>query len=140
MISEVLEKELVDSDVEIEKVINCRIKDFLTENNEKEFRDIESDVINNISLLNNKILSTGGGVVKRESNIKSLKANGIIIFIDRDINNIDTDDTRPLSSNVEKLKKLYKERYPLYREACDYVVTNNNGINEAVNKIIDILR
>ncbi len=140
MLSESLDKELVDSDVEIEKVINCQIKDFLSESNEKEFRDIESDVINNISLLNNKILSTGGGVVKRESNIKSLKANGIIIFIDRDINNIAIDDTRPLSSNVEKLKKLYNERYLLYKEACDYVVTNNDDINETVNKIIDILR
>ena len=45
----------------------------------------------NLKLLNNKIISTGGGVVKRESNIKSLRANGVIIFIDRDINNIKTD-------------------------------------------------
>lgn len=139
MLSEKLNKELIDSDVEIEKVINSKIKDFLTESNEEEFRDIESNVINNISLLNNKIISTGGGAVKRSSNIKSLKGNGLIIFIDRSIDNIKTDDTRPLSSNVEKLNKLYKERYPLYKKACDYEVSNNGDIHDTVNKIIDLI-
>lgn len=139
MLSEKLNKELIDSDVEIEKVINSKIKDFLTESNEEEFRDIESNVINNISLLNNKIISTGGGAVKRYSNIKSLKGNGLIIFIDRSIDNIKTDDTRPLSSNVEKLNKLYKERYPLYKKACDYEVSNNGDIHDTVNKIIELI-
>ena len=139
MLSEKLNKELIDSDVEIEKVINSKIKDFLTESNEEEFRDIESNVINNISLLNNKIISTGGGAVKRYSNIKSLKGNGLIIFIDRSIDNIKTDDTRPLSSNVEKLNKLYKERYPLYKKACDYEVSNNGDIHDTVNMIIDLI-
>ena len=139
MLSEKLNKELIDSDVEIEKVINSKIKDFLTESNEEEFRDIESSVINNISLLNNKIISTGGGAVKRSSNIKSLKGNGLIIFIDRSIDNIKTDDTRPLSSNVEKLNKLYKERYPLYKKACDYEVSNNGDIHDTVNKIIELI-
>lgn len=139
MLSEKLNKELIDSDVEIEKVINSKIKDFLTESNEEEFRDIESSVINNISLLNNKIISTGGGAVKRSSNIKSLKGNGLIIFIDRSIDKIKTDDTRPLSSNVEKLNKLYKERYPLYKKACDYEVSNNGDIHDTVNKIIELI-
>lgn len=139
MLSEKLNKELIDSDVEIEKVINSKIKDFLSESNEEEFRNIESNVINNISLLNNKIISTGGGAVKRSSNIKSLKGNGLIIFIDRSIDNIKTDDTRPLSSNVEKLNKLYKERYPLYKKACDYEVSNNGDIHDTVNKIIDLI-
>ena len=139
MLSEKLNKELIDSDIEIEKVINCQIKDFLTESNEEEFRNIESSVINNISLLNNKIISTGGGAVKRYSNVKSLKGNGIIIFIDRSIDNIKTDDTRPLSSNVEKLNKLYKERYPLYKNACDYEVSNKGDIHDTVNKIIELI-
>lgn len=139
MLSEKFNKELIDSDVEIEKVMNCQIKDFLTESNEEEFRDIESSVINNISLLNNKIISTGGGAVKRYSNIKSLKGNGLIIFIDRSIDNIKTDDTRPLSSNVEKLNKLYRERYPLYKKACDYEVSNNGDIHDTVNKIIELI-
>ena len=140
MLIDALDKEFIDSDGEIEKVINCQIKDFLTESNEDDFRDIESNVINNISLLNNKIISTGGGVVKRESNIKSLRANGVIIFIDRDINNIKTDDSRPLSSNVEKLKKLYIDRYPLYKKASDYIVSNNDSIDECLKEIAGIIK
>ena len=140
MLKDALDKEFIDSDVEIEKVINCQIKDFLTESNEDDFRDIESNVINNISLLNNKIISTGGGVVKREYNIKSLRANGVIIFIDRDINNIKTDDSRPLSANVEKLKKLYIERYPLYKKASDYIVSNNDSIDECLKEILEIIK
>ena len=134
-----LDKEYVDTDELIEKEINTEIKNFLSEENENEFRDIESKIVDKVSLLNNKIISTGGGVIKRKSNIKSLLANGIIIFIDRKIDDIKTDDSRPLSSNIEKLKKLYNERYQIYNDVCDYKIINDKEIEDALNEIIKII-
>lgn len=134
-----LDKEYVDTDELIEKEINTEIKNFLSEENENEFRDIESKIVDKVSLLNNKIISTGGGVIKRKSNIKSLLANGIIIFIDRKIDDIKTDDSRPLSSNIEKLKKLYNERYQIYNDVCDYKIINDKEIEDALNEIINII-
>ena len=79
-LGKLLNKEVVDSDVLIEKEINMPISQFLNKDNENIFRDIESKVIDNISKQNNLIISTGGGVIKRKENIDYLRRNSIIIF------------------------------------------------------------
>jgi len=65
----ILNKEVIDTDVLIEKKLNMPISLFLNKVTENEFRNIESEVINEISWQNNLIISTGGGVIKRKENI-----------------------------------------------------------------------
>ena len=133
----ILSKDFIDTDFEIEKRINKKIKDYLTEDNEEEFRDIESSVVEDISVLNNKVISTGGGIIKRKKNIELLKANGLIIFIDRDIDKLHTTTTRPLSSTKEKLVKLYNERYQTYISYADIVIKNDDEFIHTINKILE---
>lgn len=138
LLKEKLNKQVIDTDTEIELEIKMPISSFLNKENEVEFRNIESNVINNVSKLNNIIISTGGGVIKRFENIDYLKRNSIIIFIDRKLDLLQATDSRPLSSNKADLEKLYNERYPLYKQYSDYIVCNNDDINETVNKIIEV--
>ena len=73
------------------------------------FRNNETAGCKDVSDLNGHIISTGGGVVLRPENIKYLKQNGIIIYIDRPIDNILTDvqvTSRPLLK--EGPQKLYE--------------------------------
>ena len=105
-LGKLLNKEVVDSDVLIEKEINMPISQFLNKDNENVFRDIESKVIDNISKQNNLIISTGGGVIKRKENIDYLRRNSIIIFIDRDLELLQTTSSRPLSNNKTDLPHL----------------------------------
>lgn len=133
-----LNKNVIDSDVKIEEEIKMPISSFLNKDNEIEFRNIESKVIDEISKLNNIIISTGGGVIKRFENIDNLRRNSIIIFIDRKLDLLQTTDSRPLSSNKTDLEKLYNERYELYKKYSDYIVSNNDDINETINKIIEV--
>ena len=85
---------------------------------------------------NNLIISTGGGVIKDYDNIVSLKGNGKVIFIDRDISLLTPTSSRPLSSNISDLKKLYDERLPLYKKYADVVISNNGSIEDTINEII----
>lgn len=133
----ILSKDFIDTDFEIEKRINKKIKDYLTEDNEEEFRDIESLLVEDISVLNNKVISTGGGIIKRKKNIDLLKANGLIIFIDRDIDKLHSTTTRPLSSTKEKLVKLYNERYQTYISYADIVIKNDDEFIHTINKILE---
>ena len=55
------------------------------------FRENETNVCKEIVKLNGYIISTGGGIVVNPVNIKYLKENGIIVFIDRPLNNIKKD-------------------------------------------------
>ena len=90
-----------------------------------------------IAKMNNLIISTGGGVIKRQVNIERLKKNGIVVFIDRDVNLLMPASDRPLSSNLNDLKKLYNERYEIYRSSADIVIKNNTKINDVITKIIE---
>lgn len=137
-LGKLLNKEVVDSDVLIEKEINMPISQFLNKDNENIFRDIESKVIDNISKQNNLIISTGGGVIKRKENIDYLRRNSVIIFIDRDLELLQTTSSRPLSNNKTDLQKLYNERYDIYVSSCDYIVKNNDELKSTIDEILGV--
>ena len=136
MLVEKLNKEFIDTDSEIEKIINMPISSYLTKDNETDFREIEHNVIKEISKYSNKIISTGGGIIKNEENINLLKQNGIVIFINRPLDNLIATSSRPLSSSLDDLKKLYEERIPLYYKCADIIVNNDTRIEDV---ILDIL-
>lgn len=136
-IAKLLNKEYIDTDSLIEEKINMPISNFLTKENEDEFRDIEEEIIKNVSKLNNKIISTGGGVIKRNINIKRLKQNAIIVFIDRSLDKLLTTSSRPLSSNKTDLENLYHQRYNIYKSSSDIIVDNNDTLEDTINKIIN---
>ena len=132
-----LDKTFVDVDALIEEEIQMPISGFLNKDNEKDFRDIEEKIVERIAKMNNLIISTGGGVIKKQVNIERLKKNGVVVFIDRDVNLLMPASDRPLSSNLNDLKKLYNERYEIYKMAADIVVKNNTKINDVITKIIE---
>lgn len=130
-----LNREFYDCDKEIEKRIGMEIQDFLNDNNEQEFRNIEEEVVKEISKKSGVVISTGGGVIKRSSNIDRLKQNGKVFFIDRSLENLTPTTSRPLSATAEALRKLYKERYQLYLDAADVCINNDDDLFDAVSKI-----
>ncbi len=138
ILGKLLNKEIIDTDDKIVEKIQMPISSFLNKDNESDFRDIESKVIDEVSKLNNIIISTGGGVIKRKENIDRLRRNSLIIFIDRDLHLLQSTSSRPLSSNKTDLEKLYNERYPIYKQSCDYIIKNNNNIEDVIKQIIEV--
>jgi len=112
----------VDTDTEIEKRTGITIKELILSKGEKFFRDLETEVIRDVSSHCCQIISTGGGAVLREENVKCLKRNGKLFFINADINRLRATDDRPLSDTNEKLEKLYAERLGIYQAAADVTV------------------
>lgn len=116
----------------------------LFENGEEYFRDIESETCKELAEYDNILISTGGGVIKRKANIDVLSEEGLIIFIDRPVENIlgDVDVSfRPLlKDGKEKLLKLYDERYALYNEYADEIVINNSDVRAAIDRIKEIIK
>ncbi|MBQ4120138.1 MAG: shikimate dehydrogenase [Clostridia bacterium] len=104
---------------------------------ESGFRDIESKIIKDISATQGKVIATGGGAVLRAENIKALKQNGKIYFLDRPLESLQGTPDRPLSQNSAELKKRYDERYGIYCECADVRITENTTPKAAVRRIID---
>lgn len=135
MLAKKLNKQFIDIDKEIEKEIGTSIKTFIELSGEESFRNLESQITYKYSKLNNLVISTGGGVIKRPTNIEVLKQNGIIIFIDRPLELLKPTKSRPLTNDIEKLKKIYLERYDIYMNSADIVVKNDKEFDECVYKI-----
>ena len=89
---------------------------------EKAFRDMESEVIRELSLRGGIIVSTGGGAVLRPENVTALKQNGRLFWLDRSPDSLVPTDDRPLADTADKMKALYIEREPIYRSAADETV------------------
>ena len=114
--------EFVDTDEEIEKRCGCSIKELIQEKGEASFRTLETEVIREVSSMNCRIISTGGGAVLKEENVRALKRNGKLYFLNADLSRLQATDSRPLSDTQEKLTRLYTERMSLYTGTADVVV------------------
>ena len=133
-LSELLRKDLVDTDEMIVNTENMPIPQIFEEKGEDYFRWCENVVVNIVGKEKSQIIATGGGVITRPENYNSLKQNGIIVFINRDADLLPTNG-RPLSQ-MYGTKALYEKRMPLYRQFADIEVDGNGTIDEVANRIV----
>ena len=141
--SQKLNMKFYDMDEYIENIAGKTIPE-LFEISEEHFRDYETKACMELSKLEDlTVISTGGGVIKRKENMDYFRENGIIIFIDRPVENIISDidsSNRPLlKGDIAKLYKLYSERYNLYNEYSHYKVINDDKLESIINNVIDLI-
>lgn len=132
------------SDEYLEEKYNRTIPDIFEKDGEAYFREKEAEVIKELSEKEELILSTGGGVVLNEDNIKNLKDNGfVVIFLNRDveviIKDIDTEGRPLIKEDPEKLRKIFEDRKDLYNGYSDIILNNSGDIEEAVDKLMNII-
>ena len=133
-----------DSDHEIEQHIGCPIREFFAREGEAAFRDIEESVIQELTRSPSGVLATGGGAVLRPSNRERLRQAGHVIYLrstpEELFRRLRHDSHRPLlqvPDPIEKLRSLYEERDPLYRETCHFTIeTGRPSVATLVNTIL----
>lgn len=135
-----LNKKFIDVDKEIVKKAGNSIKEIFKEKGEAYFRTVESQVIESLSRESNLVIATGGGSVLDQKNVKRLKRNGYLIFIDRPLNLLIAADDRPLSANRINLKNLYQERYNIYKTVSDVTVINDKDLDFVLKKVLEAIR
>ena len=118
-------KELADTDEYIVKKIGMPIADFFAKHGEAEFRKIEKETVAGLASTGGKIIATGGGAVLDAENVRALKQNGVLVFLDRRPENLIATDDRPLASRRSALEKLYAERYDIYCAAAEVHIDAN---------------
>ena len=130
----------VDSDEEIVKKAGKEITEIFAQDGEKAFRDMESQVIMELSKRHNIILSTGGGAILRKENVKALKECGTVFFLDRPLNLLVPTLDRPLSSDETALKKRYEERFDKYCAAADFHIIADRTVEIEAEEILNCRR
>lgn len=123
---------LVDTDALIVEGTHMSINDIFETKGEAEFRRIEHDIIRRVSELDNTVISTGGGVVLNQDNMKALRKNGVIVNLSPSFEVIlerlnGARSTRPLlrNSDIADIKKRFNDRLPYYAD-CDLKISVSN--------------
>lgn len=122
VLAERLGKPFYDIDAEVTKKAGKPILDIFRDAGESAFREMETEVIRNLSAMQGVVIATGGGVPLREENVRLLKTNGVIYFLDAPLEILEVTNDRPLSSTKEALQQRYDERYSVYLSTCDCVI------------------
>lgn len=122
LLAERLGRAFADTDELIVQKAGMQISDIFALHGQDYFRDLETQVIRELSKSSGMVIATGGGSVLRAENVDSLRMNGRLYFLDRPVGELIATADRPLSDTEEKLNALYAERRPIYRAAADETV------------------
>lgn len=133
-----------DSDLVIESRIGCSIREFFEREGEAVFRDLEQEVVGELTQNGACVLSTGGGVVLRQTNRENLHQRCQTVYLhsvpEEVFRRLRNDQNRPLlqvADPLARLKELYVVRDPLYRETAHFVVeTGRPSVSTLVNTIL----
>lgn len=147
-LAKILNKIFIETDEMIEKKAHQTIPEIFREG-ESHFRDLESQICEQLTHQRDAVISTGGGVVLRERNIEYLRNSAIIILLTADANTIfartswDGHDSRPLLDLPNprlQIDALLQERLQQYQNAADIIIsTNNKDISTVVSEILEKL-
>ncbi len=137
-LAELLGREFYDSDGEISKKGESPAE-IIEKYGEEHFRRVETQTLSEICKKSGCVIATGGGAVTREENYDIIHQNGVVVFIDRDIERLSTNG-RPLSQGgIEKLQEMYSIRCPLYEKFSHFSVKSQKTWQQTTALIIEEL-
>jgi shikimate kinase len=148
ILSEKLNMQLFSIDKMIEEKEGKRIREIVAEKGWQYFRELESQIIEQLADVDNSIIDTGGGVVENPTNIDNLKKNGYIIYVQaslkdikqRILNDPDRPKLNPTLDVEDDLNVTYNRRIPLYEEYSDFKVNSSNtSLEKCADQIIEYL-
>lgn len=136
ILAKYLDMKFVDTDKMIAAQERKSIPEIFAEHGEQYFRQLEREIVLHESLNNNIVISTGGGVIIDNENIKHLKETSFVVYLDCTIEciyeRVKNSKSRPLlnvDDMFEKIKELHDKREWLYQISCDFSVKIDSDSN-----------
>jgi shikimate kinase len=132
-----------DTDSLIEARTGMKIAEIFEKNGEAVFREIEKEIVREVSQKDGCVISTGGGVVANAENVRSLTEKGELICLTASPETIlkrieRRANARPLLSGenpLERIKTLLEERRPFYAQAPFTLDTTFLSVEKIVEAI-----
>jgi shikimate kinase len=129
----------VDADAEIETAAGTTIADIFTRHGEASFRSGEARVIARLLESGPQVLATGGGAVMNADTRAAIKAKGVSIWLNADVDVLmrrisKRKNDRPMlqtADPVATLRQLLAEREPVYAQS-DLTVQSREAPHDAI--------
>ena len=145
ILAERLGRELVSTDAEIIRRARLPVPDIVQRFGWDHFRDLESEVCQDLAGKDRLIIDTGGGAILRQQNVDSLKKNGVLIWLTADVRTITEriggDTQRPsltgAKSFTEEVEEVLRERQTKYKSAANHIIeTDGRSVVEVAEAIL----
>ncbi len=124
-----LDVPFLDVDSAVEERIGCSIREYFEHVGEDGFRNVEEAVLDELTQSHPGVLATGGGAVLRPANRSRLRERGHVVYLRSSpaevFRRVQNDRNRPLlqvDDPMARLRDLFEQRDPLYRETAHFVV------------------
>lgn len=144
MLAARLHRHFIDTDDLVQKQTNKTIAQIVDEQGWDRFRDIESQILQDV-MLRNAVVATGGGMVISEKNRHYMKNHGIVFYLATSAETVvarlksnPAVSQRPSLTGLsitEEITGIIKERDPLYHESAHYIIDANKEKNEVLQQI-----
>ncbi|GFH41970.1 shikimate kinase [Lactococcus hodotermopsidis] len=130
-IASLLSADFVDMDTVIVDKIGMPIADFFAQFGERRFREIESQVLQELTT-SGRVIATGGGVVVAAENRRILhESTAEVIYLKADFSELyrrisaDRQNVRPIFENNSRadLQLIFDKRVAFYEEIASKIIT-----------------
>ena len=147
VLADLLNMKLVSTDEMIEEKEGSAINDIFAKKGEPYFRNVEREVIKEVSLMKDAVIDAGGGVVLDDKNMENLRVNGILFRLkaapDVILERTSRYAHRPLLNVADPMgmiKKLLEKREVYYEKADFHIETSGRNVKDVANEIIQVYR
>lgn len=141
----ILNYNFVDLDEIIENKYG-KIADIFSQKGEKYFRELETQELKNLENQSNFVLSTGGGIILKDENIKILKDLGQVFYLSAKsetiYNRIKNQKHRPLLNTQNPkntIEEILSKRLEKYEKSGEKITTDNKNAKEIAGEIYEKL-
>jgi len=142
LLAERLGLKLVETDEMVEEKAGRSIAKIFEAYGEEGFRDLESQVIEELAEHEGYVIVTGGGAIIRERNREMLRKKGTIVYLHAGpealYRRLRGDEKRPLLQVEEperRIRELLKQRMPYYSDHDIKIDTTELGLEEVAREI-----
>jgi shikimate kinase len=135
---------LVSTDAEIVKKAGMPVPEIIRKRSWDYFRNVESQICEQVAKKDRTVIDTGGGAVLRKENVDALRRRGRVFWLTAEVSTImerirEAADRPSLSGNrtyLEEVEEVLTERVPVYKAASDYIIpTDGRTIEEIADEI-----
>lgn len=136
ILAKMMTRPYLDTDILIQLVEKRSLQNIIDTDGHMVLRDIEEKVLLDIKC-ENHIIATGGSAAYSHKAMTRLKRDGIVIFLETDLetlkSRITNYETRGLAKRDDQsFTDLFQERYQLYNRYADITVASTDNSQEEV--------
>ena len=143
LVAEALHFDFLDTDELIQSRTGKSIAEIFAQDGEPAFRELERQIVRELSTKTKTVISTGGGLPTNPENLALLKSYALVVCLwsspDKIWNRVKNQTHRPLLHDPnpqKKIQDLLTTREPFYKQADVLVNTDVRNVREVVQQLV----